>query len=226
MKKLVVMASVLTALAVNAQTNTVLSKNAVGYEKLDVSKGNLALVRLDFSPIGGGSYTVTNLIDTQLPNGSSVFIWDNAQQIYISEARTRSGWSPGTNKINRASAFFLSVPGTAASNTYSVYFMGEVPDATTAPSTTVQNIFGLGGLGYPYPVSVSWTGTTLGASAPNGSSLFVWDANITGYVSYARTRSGWGSATNLIIQPGQGFFFQPPVNTTSLWTEVKPYTWP
>lgn len=224
MKKLVVMASVLTAMAASAQTNTVLSKNAVGYEKVSVVTGQLVLVRNDFNNIAGSPFTVTNLIGNALPTGSSVLLWDPVAQAYIAENRTRSGWSPGTNVIRRGAGFFMSVPAAAASNQYDVYFMGEVPDTTTAPSTTVSGVTGLAMFGFPYPVAQFWTNMNLAKNATSGDSLLLWDVQTQQYVAHNRTRSGWGTGTNVVINPGQGFWFK--TTATQTWTEVKPYTWP
>lgn len=224
--RLLTLVAALAATASMAQTNQVLSRNAVGYEKITVRNNNFELTRLDFVNLGGSAYTVTNLIGDQLPVGSAAFIYNNAEGTWLSEGRTRGGWLPGTNKIVRGQAVFLNVPSSAPSNSYSVFYMGEVPDSVTAPTTTISNIEVFKGLGYPYPVAMQWTNTTLGATAPTGAGLFTWDAGITSYVSYARTRGGWGAATNLVIQPGQGFFYTLPAGTTQTWVEVKPYTWP
>ncbi|MCP5489142.1 MAG: hypothetical protein H7A43_10910 [Verrucomicrobia bacterium] len=208
-----------------AQTNQVLSRNAVGYVKVEVDKGELALVRMDFENLQGVDNTVTNLIGDQLPSGSSVLLWDKVAQQYTAENKIRSGWSPGTNVITRGTSMFLKPSATAASNTYTVFLMGEVPDRFTAPTTTVLGVTGLNPLGFPYPVQVAWTNTGLAKNSVSGDSLLVWDQNIQNYVAYNRTRSGWGAGETLVLQPGQGFWFRN-VTSTQDWSEVKPYTWP
>lgn len=224
MKKLVIVAGVMAAVAANAQTNQVLSRNAVGYEKVVVSTGQLVLARNDFNNLGGSPYTVTNLIGNSLPQGSSVLLWDSVGQSYIAENKTRSGWSPGTNVIRRGAGFFMSVPSAAASNSYDVFFMGEVPDATTAPSTTVNGVTALAMYGFPYPVAQFWTNMNIAKNAVSGDSLLLWDVSSQQYVAHNRTRSGWGTGTNVVINPAQGFWFK--TAATQTWTEVKPYTWP
>lgn len=223
-KALVLFAATIAATASMAQTNQVLSRNAVGYEKFDIATGTLALVRADFNDLSGANLTVTNLLGSQLPQGTTVFIWDRNAAIYKSESRGRSGWNPGTNVISRGAGFWIQLPAVAPSNNYSVYMMGEVPDSVTAPTTTIANITGFDLLGLAYPVATTWTGTTLAAGAPSGANLFIWDQNAQTYASYSRGRSGWNTPANFTIQPGQGFWFQ--TTATQTWSQVKPYTWP
>lgn len=206
-----------------AQTNQVLSRNAVGYVKVTVPKDGLAMVRLDFENLQGVDNTVTNLIGDQLPTGASAFIWDKQSASYVSEGKTRGGWLPGTNVIDRGDGFFLAVPSSAVSNEYQVFLMGEVPDRFTAPTTTVTGVTGINLLGFPYPVQVAWTNVGLAKNGATGDALFTWDVNTQSYANYGKTRGGW-SDPNLIIQPGQSFWYQSAA--TQDWSEVKPYTWP
>lgn len=209
-----------------AQTNQVLSRNAVGYVKLQVETGKLYLARLDFEPLNGVPFTVTNLIGDQLPQGSGVLLWDGAAQSYLPINKTRSGWSPGTNVISRGESFFVRGPASGSSTGYTVFLMGEVPDRFTAPTTTAPVYQGLGMFGFPYPVEVLWTNTTLAQGSAQGDGLLVWDAVGQTYVPYNKTRSGWGTADSLVIQPGQGFWFRKGTAGTTNWIESKPYTWP
>jgi hypothetical protein len=220
MKKItaILLGTLIASSAALASTNQVLSRNAVGYVKVDAPAG-LNMVSVDFQEISGGNFSVTNLIGNQLPSGSSVFIWDRASSTYRQELRTRSGWSPGTNIISRGQGMFIQSPSAT-----SLFFMGEVPDSSTAPSTTLANVTGLGMLSYPYPVDVAWTNTQLAQSGVSGDSLIVWDVDTQGYVQYLRTRSGWGAATNLVLKPGQAFWFSTSTNIN--WIVNKPYAWP
>jgi hypothetical protein len=185
------------------------------------------MVRLDFINLDGANYTVTNLVGTQLPVNRQAFIWDRTLAAYKTETRTIGGWTPGTNQINRGGGFFLRAPaGAGVSNTYTVYFMGEVPDAITAPTTTVGTLSGLNLVGYPYPAEILWTNTHLAKTAVVNDQLFVWSVSNQAYTTYTRTIGGWGAATNVTIFVGQGFFSRKFGTNTVLWTEVKPYTWP
>lgn len=216
-----------------AQTTGVLSRNAVGYVKVTIPKGKLALIRNDFEDISGSGLAITNVIGDQVPVGSTILLWDytfNPAPKYIpinKAAANRGGWGAGgTNRLVRGQSFFMQIPSSAASNEYQVYMMGEVPDKTTAPTSTVGVITSLGMYGHPYPVSEYWTNTTLAKNAAVGDSLLLWNGDA--YVPYnkaAANRGGWGAATNVILAPGQGFWFQTS-NASSNWTVPKPYTWP
>lgn len=214
----ILLGSLIASSAALAQSN-VLSRNAVGYIKQSAPANQLNMVSLTFESMDGAAYTVTNLIGSQLPVGSSVFIWNRANATYVTENRTRSGWTPGTNVINRGDGLFIrSAAGT------NVFFMGEVPDSTTAPSTALGQVSGLSMYSYPYPVARNWTDIELSQNGAVGDSLIIWDVDTQTYASYNRTRSGWGSATNVVIEPGQAFWYQ--TATTQSWDVVKPYDWP
>ena len=209
-----------------AQTTGVLSRNAVGYVKVTIPKGKLELIRYDFEDITGRGTAITNVIGDQVPTDSTVLLWDYADPKYIAINKgSRSGWGTGgTNRLLRGQSFFLKIPATAASNEYQVYLMGEVPDKTTAPTSTVGVVSGLGMYGVPYPVSEYWTNTTLAKQAQNNDFMMIWDGNQ--YVAYNKSsRSGWGAGTNVILKPGQGFWFKT-ASASSNWSVPKPYTWP
>lgn len=225
MKKIVIAALALGLIgnAAFAQTNSVLSRNAVGYVKVDAVRSNLSFIVHNFIDINGGPVTVTNLLGTQVPVGTSVLIWDSAVQQYRGESRTIVGWSPGTNRLTAGRGFWMRIPAGAASNSYAVYLMGEVPDKTTLPTSTVSVVSGLNMVGYPFPVRTHWTNTTLAKSAPIGSQALFWNVTGQSYQGASRTVVGWSPSTN-VLSPGQGFWFR--TTSATNWQEVKPYTWP
>lgn len=226
MKKIVIAALALGLVgsAAFAQTNSVLSRNAVGYVKVDMAKSNLHFVAHNFVDINGGPVTVTNLIGNQLPLGSQVLVWNPSGQSYVGELRGVTGWSPGTNRLTPGRGFWVRVPsGGSISNLYSVYLMGEVPDKTTLPTSTVAVVSGLNMLGSPYPVATRWTNTAIAKSAPLGAQLLRWDPSLQSYVGSLKGVTGWSPTTN-VLYPGQGFWFRTTSNTN--WIESKPYTWP
>lgn len=207
-----------------AATN-VLSRNAVGYVQVSVETGKLTLARMDFEPLNGVPFAITNLIGDQLPSGSSVLLWDKSAQSYIPVNKTRSGWgSGGTTIIQRGESFFLRGPGSGSSSGYTVYLMGEVPDSITAPTSTLAAVPGLGMYGFPYPVQVHWTNTFLAKSAIIGDTLLIWDYDDQSYVPVNKTRSGW-SDPSVVIKPGQGFWYRN-IGGQIEWKEPKPYSWP
>jgi len=223
MKKLILVA-IMTAFVASlaqAQTNQVLSRNAVGYVKLNAEKNKLLLGRTDFIPMNG-SYVASNIFGTaQWPNGTVVYTYDPSLPGYKIDNKGFAGWS--TNIVfTRGKGFWFKVPATAPSNNYDIFLMGEVPDATTAPDTTNTVANGIAQIGYPYPADVYWTNTTLAKGSPNGAIVYTWDG--TNYVLNNKSFAGWANP-NLIITPGQGFWYKNNLATTN-WVEVKPYTWP
>ncbi len=225
MKKIVVaMLGVATAATMAfGQTNQVLSRNAVGYIKLNIDKGDFAMIQNPFINLAGSDYTVTNLFGDQLPSGSSVFIWDEAGQTYVSENKGFGGWFPGTNVLDPGNGFFLTIGAAAPSNNYSIFMMGEVPDRFTQPTGTVPYVNGFSMVGYPFPVTTEVTNTTLAANLPSGSTVFLWDQAGQTYVSENKGFGGWFPGTN-VLNPGAAFFLSTTVSTN--WVEPKPYTWP
>ncbi len=204
-----------------AQTNQVLSRNAVGYTKITCPKGGLVLVRMDFESMDGGDLHAEDVFGDQLPMGTLIYHYDPSLGSYVTDNKSFAGWS--TNIIfERGMGFWIEVPDTAASNEYQVYMMGEVPDRFTAPTSTVSVASGINQIGYTYPNDVYWTNTDLAKNAAMGDILYWWDG--TNYQVNNLSFAGWADP-NLVITPGMGFWFETSLSATN-WIEGKPYTWP
>ncbi|HMP76654.1 MAG TPA: hypothetical protein PKE12_10200 [Kiritimatiellia bacterium] len=226
MKKTIVIALGLAVMAGSAfaQTNQVLSRNAVGYVKIEAVRSNFVFIANNFSNLLGGPVTVTNLIGNQVPIGSSLFLWDPAAQAYRSESLLFSGWTPGTNRLNTGRGFWLKIADAGPSNVYQVYLMGEVPDKNTQPTGTIPIVSGFNMVSLPYPVSIAFTSTALAKSGAIGDSAFFWNPVSKTYYSESLIFSGWTPGTNRVA-PGQAFWYRRGGSATN-WVEVKPYTWP
>ena len=221
MKKLIIVTLVVISVAAVAFGQQVLSRNAVGYQQVSLPKGQMSLIRHDFEELDT-QLCISNVF-ASLPQGSQVNLWKEDQTGYITINRGLAGWgASGSNLLLRGRGFWVKIPSTAPSNAYQVFLMGEVPDRFSAPTTTISVLPGAKLAGYPYPVDIKWTNTTIAKAAPSGSKIHVW--NGASYVTYNRGLGGWGSGTNLMITPGMGFWLQWGSGTT--WTETKPYTWP
>ena len=210
--------SVIGAVAV-AQTN-VLSKNAVGYVRVDMPSNGMQFVRMDFDPLTG-SNTVSEVVGDQLAAQSKLYAWDYTNQTWVTYGKTtKLGWGSASNLVmTRGQAYFLKSP--VATN---VFLMGQVPDSTNSYLVPVGE--GLNAVGFSFPATTYWTNTAISKVLDSGDKLYVWDV-ASGYVIYGKTtKLGWGSATNLILQPGQGFFIRKGSVGTTNWSELKPYTWP
>ena len=230
---LLVFLGVAMAVTVVYAQSQVLSRNAVGYVRVDMLRGNYALVRLDFENISGangGCLAVSNVLN-DVPTNTLVYLWDYVNQTYKSpiQKSARGTWgSGGSNLICRGDAVFVKIAGDVASNSNPVYIMGEVPDRFTAPTTEVFNLkAGMNMVGYAYPLELPFLSTALSSNIPNSSLLYVFNPVITNYdTPYQKSaRGAWDAVTtNLIMRPGMGVW----VRTTQLWNYVegKPYTWP
>jgi hypothetical protein len=226
MKRIILTALGLATIAsvATAQTNVVLSRNAVGYVRVDAPRSNLVLIANNFFNLGSAPITVTNLLGNQVPVGAAVLVWDSAAQVYKSEIMLFGGWSPGTNQLNPGRGFWLQIPPTAASNVYQIYMMGEVPDRFTQPTATVPVVTGLNMLGNPYPVETFFTNTALAKSGVIGDSALFWNASDQVYNAELRLFAGWSPGTN-VLRPGQAFWYRRSGTPTN-WIQPKPYTWP
>lgn len=211
MKKILITAAVTGLISgmAFAQTNVVSSANVVGYNQITIPSNQYVLVSLSFN---NASNTVNDLFGN-LPTGSSVLFWNPVTQDYITVNKTRSGWGTGgTNTLLVGSGAFLKLP--VATN---IYMSGDVPMNSTS---TLYVVSGYKILSYPYPTDMAFTNTALAKNAATGDELSLWINN--DWAVYNRTRSGWGSATNLKLQVGQALFYKAAGSRTV--DEVKPYT--
>ena len=193
-----------------AQTN-VLSQNAVGYVKKTLDKGDLYLLDMDFNDIDGNVTYPQDVVGSQLPVGSRLFIWNGSgydiEQYQAATKTTPEGWAPNTSAIVPGVGFFVQVDAGAPLPSYDLYLLGEVPSAATSDITLEE---GLTMTGFPYPASVSWTSTAAAAGAVVGDRLFTWTGSgydIAQYQAATKTTpEGW-SNPSATIEIGQGFFF-------------------
>jgi len=225
MKKiLVAVAAGALALSASAQTNTVLSRNAVGYQRIDLPANQFEFVSGQFNQLDGSPNVVSNVIPVAT-NGTQVVLWDAASQVYVNILRSKGTWgAPGTNPVPRGTGFFLRG---APTNSQTVYIMGEVPDKLTATQTVSFAVPGFNAKGSGYPVATAWTNTQLSQVLANGDQFIVWDNTADVYVTYLKSKNAWpGAGSNYVLRAGEGFFVRKLSSTTNTWTEPKPYTWP
>jgi hypothetical protein len=222
MKKItaILLGTLIASSAALASTNQVLSRNAVGYVKVDFPKG-FTLVQNTFNPMGA-PIAISNTF-ASLPNNSRVHIWNGAGYSTITKAALGGWGAGGSNLLQRGSGFWIEIPQAAASNSYPIFFMGEVPDDA---STVVPLTAGFNMKGYPYPVSDKWTNTPIAKASPNNSKLHIWTGS--NYNTFTRAAlGGWNSASNVVLNPGQAFWVEFPSAASSTNVSVtKPYTWP
>jgi hypothetical protein len=222
MKKILLLVLAVTMVGSLAFGQTqVLSRNAVGYIKVNIEKGKMMMIQTPFENLNGsGQYVVGELLGSNFPSGATAYFWNKDRQSYQSEGFV-TRWIPGTNKFSRGMGMFLKIPASAASNSYDVFMMGEVPDKTTAPTTSMFIVQGLQMMGFTYPVATPLSNTLLATTAKRGDTLYYWKTNQSWGSEGFITR--WVPGT-LVMEPGQSYYYK--TTNAQVWTETKPYTWP
>lgn len=213
---------VCAALAVVFAQSEIRSENAVGYVKVTFEKNSYKLVNMGFDSIDGSDLKIEDVFGDQLPSSTSLSIWDRNSQTYSNYIyNTFAQWGPRDDQytITKGLGVFVLVPGTAPSNQYTVYLMGEVPDNAGETNDVMQ---GYTGTGYPYPVQIAFTNTQIAQSLPANSVVHFWDDT---WISYTKNAfQGW--QTDRMLSPGEGFFIEKFDPGTMQYSEIKPYTWP
>jgi hypothetical protein len=210
-----------------------LSLNVAGYTRLDLyatsSVTRLYLVRNDYEGLTSPR-TIASALSNQVPLNSQVILWDDeAQQYKPAYSRSAFGWgTPGTNVLYRGMGFWLRMPALATPSNVTVLLTGEIPDATTAPTTTLTAVPGYNVDGYPYPAQIKWTNTQYAQSLPVNSEITGWDStNQVWMASIAKSAAGWGATGNaMVVESGSGFLIRSLENTNVVIAEAKPYEWP
>jgi hypothetical protein len=218
--------------SVQLLANPVLSRNAVGYYRATVARDSFALLSNPFEPLGA-PMTPGNVLGSQVPIGTTVYLWDGTALKYNLEALSSnkaSGvtWSPNTNILKRGSAFWLKIPASAPASSYTMFIMGEVPDSYTAPNTTLGIKIGPNLIGYPYPVDRVWSNVELSKIASIGDTLYSFGTSgyqINGLSYNKGSGLAWTFPTQ-VVETGRGYWFMRNTPSALSWTEIKPYTWP
>jgi hypothetical protein len=179
----------------------VYSVNAVGLVNVDVPAGKLALVAVNFDPVGStgndSGISIQDLLAGQLTGGGSasegdnILLWDSVNQVYdlyFLAAGTgdpvydgkwvrNSDLSVATNMLKNGEGFWIR--SNQAGN-QTVTLSGQVVDL---PSKTNTMEFGAGMSMFSYPFSATvnmnsnelWKYATGGGSASEGDNIIVWD---------------------------------------------------
>ena len=155
---------------------------------------------------------------TNVPNHSRVGFYDPPATNFTLALKSGKGfWE--AQAVDRivlpGNSFFLCPTGNC-----------EITLTGTAPVSPVTNqIYARWSvLGYPYPVDVKWSQTTLASNLPTGTRVYFWSQNAQNYQTFLKgppAKGGWGdAASKYVIHPGDGFIVrQPPGSTPFIWSE-------
>ena len=158
--------------------------------------------------------------ETNAPSGTRVSFYDPAFTNFYAGNKGVKGWQPANSNrvVLPGESFFLKAPAT---NDMSIALTGTIP----VSSVTNQVNARWSALGYPYPEDAIWTDTSLASNLPAGSLVYFWDVDRQQYDTFRKgppAKGGWGSASNRVIHPGDGFFVrQPPGSAPFLWIQER-----
>ena len=211
-----------SVIAASAQTE-VLSGNAVGYVKVDISN-NLTMINMPFDDMSGGSTMFTNTIGPQVAGvGAVLYKWSGID--WTSYRYDRGSWNNAAGVVLEPGvAYFLKRP-TSWTGTSNITLTGEVPEATNAQ----RSVTGAGNLttvSFAYPAEVKFTNTLLAAQGGGvGAVIYLWSGS--DWTAYRYDRGSWNNAANVVLKPGVGYFFKAATAGSGfVWSQRKPYTWP
>jgi hypothetical protein len=231
-RTLIILAIAAIAAPWSLVADEVLSRNAVGYVKLDLAGNSLFLGTLNFNSLSGDMDINTAFSVDSFPTGSKIWLWDSGAQSYgsvesiIAPPPTfTKQWSPGTNVLDIGQAYWIEVAGTSDTN-YEVYLMGEVP-STTNVDLSIGG--GMQFIAFPYPVAMPLTNTALTDVMQAGDKVWAWDAATTNFVVESciappPTFTPQWSPGTMVLEPGAGFIYER--TSVTNWSAAKPYTWP
>ena len=220
----------LVASVVAASAAEVLSANAVGYIKRTVpANGGLEVISYALNPMpySGITWFTNTSVAAEMPNGSWTYFWNPTTQRWIGSQKSGKGvWGSvaAAQQILPGEMFFLKTPAGAPAQ--EVTITGEVPDDATLERAVIGGN-AIAALGNPYPVDVAFTNTDVAKKAANGSAAFFWNPTTGRWNGSLKSGKGiWdGPAPTKIVLAGEGFFLKD-FGAGSVWTNVKPYTWP
>ena len=141
-----------------------------------------------------------------------------ATNFILSQKSDKGAWDAvaQAQTILPGKSFFLKSPADRE-----IVLEGTVP----VSSVTNQVNARWSALGYPYPEDAIWTDTSLASNLPAGSLVYFWNIDRQQYDVFRKgppAKGGWGSASNRVIHPGDGFFVrQPPGSAPFLWIQER-----
>ena len=218
-----------SVVAASAQ-GEVLSANAVGYIKRTVpANGGLEVISYALNPMpySGVTWFTNTSVASEMPNLSAAFFWNPTIQRWTGAVKSGKGiWdvTAASKQILPGEMFFLKTPAGAPAQ--EVTITGEVPDDATLERAVVGGN-AIAALGNPYPVDIAFTNTDVAKKAANLSAAFFWNPTTGRWIGAVKSGKGiWDvTAVAKTIQAGEGFFMKD-AGAASVWTNVKPYTWP
>jgi hypothetical protein len=199
--------------------------NAGSFCAISLAKGvgtvrDLFILHRSFESFDGQPrFTPSEILGNQLALSATCSIYRTESNDYTAENFTGAGWTPNTNELLRGRGFWINVKHT----NMVLYLYGEIPDSRSAPTTSIlihDTNFTL--TGYPYPITIQWTNTSLASNSCVGDWVYWWVVTQEQFSITMRLTNRWSKP--LVLTPGMGFYYS--TTQSQVWVETKPYSWP
>jgi len=227
--KTLVLAAAISAASLATSMAQVYSVNAVGYVNVTLKKG----YNLVANPLNNGGNTLAEIIpiSSPLPDDTFVVTWDpmaagaGAPALESPMFYPGAGWEPAGSPIAPGKAFFIYInPATATQETYTLTFVGEVPQGTLTTPIYGGNKYNALASQVPQAGKIT---ADLGMAGAEDDMLLVWDKNLNppGFsaVNYFFVEGQWTDMETFVeptIGVGEGFFLFRTAPGTSNWTRT------
>ena len=123
----------------------------------------------------------------------------------------------------RRAAFIAVVAASAQTEVLSANAVGYIKKTLPAGGKLVAMSIPLDSM---TNTSLVFGETSVASEAPVNSFVYFWDTATQVWSAGFKSGKGWGPAeAGYVVQAGEGFFLKD-INPGSVWTNVKPYTWP
>ncbi len=221
----------LAASVVAASAQEVLSANAVGYIKKTLpANAKYIMVTVPLNDMNASSNVFGRTsIAQEAPQGATVYFWNTALQQWDPGSKGQKGWAPAqSNKVVLAGEGFFLKGSNAAPANVDVTISGEVPDNPIGEPVlrAIPGSGAFGTLANAYPVDFKFGESDVAKNATSNSTVYFWNEVSQQWDPGSKGQKGWAPAqSNKVVQAGEGFFLKESQNVT-VWTNVKPYTWP
>jgi hypothetical protein len=225
--KTLLLTAALTAAGIASSMAQVYSVNAVGYVNVTLKKG----YNLISNPLNNAGNTIGELIpvNSNLPDGTVLVTWNaNLGTIggFDSDAPAFYPgivWDPAGPALPPGQAFYLYIPEASPNATYTVTFVGEVPQGNLSVDMVGSGRYNSIATPVPQTGTIS---TDLKFTPSDGDTLLKWDSNknppgFADLVYVYNDGVGWNDG-NQVVEPtigiSEGFFLLRTSTTGVDWT--------
>lgn len=244
-------AILISAVASTHAQESVYSVNIVGFQRLDIVSPESGGLDLIANPFDKEESYIDLVVGTNGTAGTTAATADNVTLFDTTTQTMRTFWlfehsNPEFNRRWRDTSGFATNVYLTPGMGYWYRNRGETSRDITLVGDVVMDdeismviVPGLQILAYPYSTSVilddlSLTNGVAGVTAATSDNLTVYNAETQSFQTYwlfehanpdfdRRWRDVSGFATNVVINPGQGFWYRSRSESSFEWSETRPY---